>query len=85
MGFRQLEGDLANKLHELNVLSLQFDDFRQSRLAFGLLGDPSVYGVLFDPVVLGGLHDGDAVILDTVDNLLLHVEGNAMLFHVPVC
>ena len=85
MGLRQFERDLADELHELGVLSLQLDDLGELWLSFGLLGDPAVYSVLFDTVILGGLHDGDAVVFNAVDNLLLHVEGNAMLFHMLVC
>ena len=85
LGLRQLESDLANKLHELGVLSLQFDDLRESWLTFGLLGDPAIYGVLFDPMILSRLDDGDTVVFNAVDNLLLHVLSNAMLFHMLVC
>lgn len=85
MGLRQLESDLTDELHELSVLSLQFDDFRYGRLTFGLLGDPAIDGVLFDAMVLGGFDDGDAVIFNAVDNLLFHVLSDAMLFHMLVC
>ena len=85
LGLRQLERDFTDELHELSVLSLQFDDLRYGWLSFGLFGDPSVYGVLFDAVVFGGFNDVDAVILDAVDNLLLHVLSDAMLFHMLVC
>ena len=85
LDFRQLECDLSDKLHELSVLSLQLDDLSESRLSFGLLSNPAVYGVLFNAMVLGGLNNGNAVILDAVDNLLLHVVSDAMLFHMPVC
>jgi len=34
---------------------------------------------------LGRLEQRNAVILDAVDNLLLHVVSDAMLFHMLVC
>ena len=36
-------------------------------------------------MVLGGLDDRDAIILDAIDNLLLHVVSDAMFFHMLAC
>lgn len=85
LGVGQPERHLADELQELSILSLQLDDFRESRLAFRLLGDPAIDGVLGDAVVGGGLHDGYAFVFNAVDNLLLHVLVEAMLFHMLVC
>ena len=84
LGFGKLQGDLSDQMHELGVLPLQLDDFRQRRLPLGLLGDPCVYGVLGNAVVFGGLNDGDAVIFNATDNLLLDFRSRAMFFYIPV-
>lgn len=85
LGVGQLERYLSHQLQELSVLSLQFDDFRQCRLTFSLLGYPTIYRVLGDAMVFRSINDRNTFVLDAVDNLLLHVVSDAMLFHMPVC
>ena len=85
LGVGQFERHLANQLQELRILPLQLDDLGECRLTFRLLGDPAIDGVLGNAMVFGGVNDRDAVVLDAIDNLLLHVLGDAVLLHMLVC
>src|SRR3989344_292287 len=82
LGFRQLQCHFAHQHQQLLMLVLEADDLRECGLSFHPLRYPSVYGGFGDAVVLCCLHDRDAVVLDAVDNLLLHFGSGAMLFHI---
>jgi len=81
LGLGEFEGDLSDHLKKLRVLALESDDLRERWLSPRLLGDPSVYGVLRDTVFCFYLDDGDAVVLDTVDNVLPNI-GSDSFFNV---
>ena len=60
----------------------EFIDLEDARHLGGLLADPSIYSGWINTVVFGGICNSAPVILDTVDNLLLHFGSDAMLFHM---
>src|SRR3989344_327002 len=82
--FGELERYLSDQLQQLGVIAFQFDDFRESRLSLGLLGDPCIYGIFRNTVICCSLDDRYAVIFDAIDNLLLHLQSDAMFFHMLV-
>jgi len=77
---RELHGQFSHELHEHLVLLPQMRQFPKCGHGGNTLGDPAVDRGFMDAVLTGYLRDGDAVVLDALEDLLFHVVSNAVWF-----
>ena len=77
---RELHREFAHEFHEQLVLFLELREFPESRLGGNLPAEPFVDCCLMETVLLCSIGNGDTIILDAFDDLLLDLGGNSVAF-----
>src|SRR3989344_4466525 len=77
---RELHREFAHEFHEQLVFFLELREFPESRLGGNLPAEPFVDCCLMETVLLCSIGNGDTIILDAFDDLLLDLGGNSVAF-----